>query len=260
MQLQLTLALIQTDLVWQNAAQNRIQFSTKINHITEQVDLIVLPEMFTTGFSMNPQEIAETMQGETVNWMQKTAAKKNAAIAGSIIILENGNYYNRFLFVHPSGALNYYDKKHLFTLAGEHKVYTSGKEKMIVSYKGWKICPLVCYDLRFPVWARNSEDYDILLYVANWPNPRITAWDTLLKARAIENMCYTVGVNRVGVDKNNMEYSGHSAAFDCLGEKLTNIKVFQEEVAIIVFDKIHLAKVRNKLNFLNDMDSFELGN
>ena len=256
MQSQLKIVLVQADLVWHYAEINRNQFSKKISAIKENVDVIVLPEMFTTGFSMQPMEVAESMQGETVKWMQKLASKKNAAIAGSIIISEENNYYNRFLFVHPSGEIDYYNKRHLFTLAAEHKVYTSGKEKLIVNFKGWKICPLICYDLRFPVWARNTEDYDVLLYVANWPKPRINAWDTLLKARAIENMCYTVGVNRVGVDANDLEYSGHSVAYDCLGKKLTHIKTNLEDRAIVTLNKKHLAEVRNKLNFLNDKDSF----
>ncbi|NEW80406.1 MAG: amidohydrolase, partial [Gelidibacter sp.] len=208
----LKIAMLQAELVWHNVELNRKNFLEKINQIKEQVDLIILPEMFTTGFSMHPQKIGDTMNGETVNWMRKIASEKDTAIAGSVIIFENNNFYNRFLFVHPSGEINFYDKRHLFTLAGEDKVYESGKEKLIVNYKGWKICPLVCYDLRFPVWARNVEDYDLLIYVANWPKIRIAAWDTLLKARAIENMCYTVGVNRVGVDANNYEYNGHSAA------------------------------------------------
>lgn len=254
----LNIALIQADLVWQNAEQNRIQFSKKIHQIQEKVDVIVLPEMFTTGFSMQPQELSESMKGETVKWMQKIASDKNAAIAGSIIISEDNKYYNRFLFVHPSGEINQYNKRHLFSLAGEHKTYSSGEEKLIVNYKGWKICPLICYDLRFPVWSRNLEDYDVLLYVANWPKSRISAWDALLKARSIENMCYTVGVNRVGVDANNFEYSGHSAAFDGLGKKLTHMKTNQEDKAIITLTKKHLNEVRNKLNFLNDKDSFEI--
>ncbi|MBL4724865.1 MAG: amidohydrolase [Lutibacter sp.] len=250
--------VIQTNLVWRNADQNRIQLLEKINTINENVDLIVLPEMFTTGFSMHPEEIAESMNGDTVNWMLKLASEKDAAIAGSIIISENNKYYNRFLFVHPSGEINYYDKRHLFTLAGEQEIYTPGKEKLIVNYKGWKICPLVCYDLRFPVWARNVEEYDVLIYVANWPKRRITAWDVLLKARAIENMCYTIGVNRVGVDPNNFEYCGHSAVFDSLGEELTEIKSNQEDIAIITLNKEHIANVRNKLSFLSDKDSFEI--
>ncbi len=254
----LKIALIQTDLIWQNAVQNRLQFSKKITAINEEVDVIVLPEMFTTGFSMQPQEIAETMQGDTVKWMQKLASEKQAAIVGSVIILENNNYYNRFLFVHPSGEINQYNKKHLFTLAGEHKVYTSGKEKLLVDFKGWKICPLICYDLRFPVWARNVEDYDLLMYVANWPKPRIAAWDTLLKARAIENMSYAIGVNRIGIDANNLEYSGHSAAYDCLGDKLSNTKENEEAIEIVTLTKKHISEVRGKLNFLADKDNFKL--
>ena len=254
----LKIAILQADLVWLNAVQNRLNFLNQINHIKENVDLIVLPEMFTTGFSMHPQEVAETMHGDTVKWMQKIATEKNTAIAGSVIIAEGDNYYNRFLFAHPSGALNYYNKKHLFTLAGEDKIYTSGKEKLIINYKGWKICPLVCYDLRFPVWARNVEDYDALIYVANWPKPRITAWDTLLKARAIENMCYTIGVNRVGKDANKLAYSGHSAVYDCFGEKLSEIAPNKEGVAVVTLDKNHLDIVRKKLNFLNDKDLFEI--
>lgn len=254
----LKVVLIQAELVWHNAILNLKNFSEKINLIKEEVDLFLLPEMFSTGFTMHPQEISETMQGETIKWMQKTASEKNAAIAGSVVISESDNYYNRFLFVHPSGEINFYDKRHLFTLAGEDKVYEGGKEKLIVNYKGWKICPLVCYDLRFPVWARNLEGYDLLIYVANWPKIRIAAWDTLLKARSIENMCYTIGVNRVGVDANNYEYNGHSAAFNSLGEQLVEIAPNQEETAVFTLDKNHVSKTRNKLGFLNDRDTFEI--
>ncbi len=254
----LKIVLLQVDLVWHNAELNRNQFSKKINSIKEQVDIIVLPEMFTTGFSMQPQKVFESMQGETIKWMQKIALENNTAIAGSIIILEDNKYYNRFIFVHPSGEINKYDKRHLFVLIGEDKVYTSGKEKLIVTYKGWRICPLICYDLRFPIWSRNVEDYDVLLYVANWPKPRIAAWDALLKARSIENLCYTIGVNRVGIDGNNLEYSGHSVAYDSLGKKLTHIKTNLEDKAVITLSKKHINEVRNKLNFLNDKDAFEI--
>jgi len=258
MQSKLTIALLQSNLIWHNAAKNRINFSKKINSISETVDMIVLPEMFTTGFSMYPQQIAETMEGKTVKWMQQLASKKQSAITGSIVIHKNNNYYNRFLFVQPSGEINYYDKRHLFTLAGEDKVYTSGTKKISIEYKGWKICPLICYDLRFPVWARNIEDYDILMYVANWPKPRIEAWDTLLKARSIENMCYTIGVNRVGVDDNNLEYCGHSAVYNCLGEKLIDTIPNQENIVIVTLDKKSLKNTRSKLNFLADSDSFKV--
>jgi omega-amidase len=254
----LNIAAIQTSLIWQNPAENRIKLSKKINSITENVDIIVLPEMFTTGFSMKTGELAESMTGETVLWMKQLAKKKNAAIAGSVIISEDNNYYNRFLFVHPSGEINKYDKRHLFTLAGEEKVYTAGNQKIIVEYKGWKICPLVCYDLRFPVWARNIENYDVLMYVANWPKRRIEAWDALLKARSIENMSYVVGVNRVGVDANKFEYNGHSAVYNFLGEGISNIEEDKESITVVKLEKEHLQKVRNKLNFLNDKDLFEI--
>ena len=154
---------------------------------------------------------------------------------------ENGNYYNRSVFVLPSGEIETYDKKHTFTLAGEHKVYTAGTSKNIINYKGWKICPLICYDLRFPVWARNVENYDVLLYVANWPKPRVNAWDALLKPRAIENMSYCIGVNRVGLDANSHEYCGHSAAYDVLGAQITNITPSKEETEIVTLTKAHIA-------------------
>jgi len=250
----LKVALIQTDLTWENPVQNRANFTHKIDAITEQVDLIILPEMFTTGFTMNPYKVAETMGGETIFWLQKIAKEKEVAITGSLIIEENNNYYNRLVFVCPSGEIKTYDKKHTFTLAGEDKVYTAGIEKLIVSYKGWKICPLICYDLRFPVWARNVEEYDVLIYVANWPKPRVTAWDALLKARAIENMSYCLGVNRVGVDVNDYEYVGHSVAYDSLGKEISNLNPSEEKVEIVTLDAKQLQKVRKKLQFLNDRD------
>ncbi|WP_299272808.1 amidohydrolase [uncultured Psychroserpens sp.] len=258
MQNHLKVALIQTTLVWENPIQNRINLRDKIDEIPEPVDLIVLPEMFTTGFSMNPESIAESMDGVTVKWMTHIAKEKDVAIVGSCIIQDNKKFYNRLLFVEPNGKISSYDKRHTFTLAGEDKVYESGNHRLIVTYKGWKICPLVCYDLRFPVFARNTEDYDTLIYVANWPKVRISAWDTLLKARAIENMSYCIGVNRVGLDFNNYEYSGHSAAYDVLGERLDDIPHGKEATAIITLDKAHISKYRGKLGFLNDKDGFTL--
>lgn len=254
----LKVALIQSDLVWENPKLNRDNFSEKINSIPDQVDLIILPEMFTSGFTMNPELIAESMEGETVKWMRGLAIKNHAAITGSIVIKDGDKYYNRMLFVNPSGDVETYDKRHTFTLAGEDKVYTAGLNKLIVNYKGWKICPLICYDLRFPVWSRNIEDYDVLLYVANWPQPRIKAWDTLLKARAIENMCYCIGVNRVGFDSNNYEYSGNSAVYDVLGKRISTILPKKEQIDIVYLDKDHINKNRDKLQFLNDRDYFSL--
>jgi predicted amidohydrolase len=258
MQEQLKIALIQSNLVWENPTQNRLNFLEKSKNINEHVDLIILPEMFTSGFTMNPKVVAETMQGETVKWMKSIAEKSNAAIVGSIVIEEDGNYYNRLLFVTPNDTIETYNKRHTFTLAGEDKVYKAGIEKLIVDYKGWKICPLICYDLRFPVWARNTTDYDVLLYVANWPKVRISAWDALLKVRAIENMSYCVGVNRVGLDANDFEYSGSSAVYDVLGEKISNLELNTEQTEIVTLSKNHIKKYREKLNFLNDRDEFIL--
>ncbi len=254
----LKIALIQSDLVWENPKQNFENFSKKIDRISEDVDLIILPEMFTTGFTMNAKDVAETMDGETVKWMQSKALSTNAAIVGSFVVLEANNYYNRLLFVESSGTNRYYDKRHTFTLVGEDKIYTAGAKKLIIDYKGWKICPLICYDLRFPVWARNTENYDVLLYVANWPKPRIPAWDALLKARAIENMSYCIGVNRVGIDGVNSEYSGHSAVYDVLGNLITSIESEKEQTQIATLERKHIETYRNKLKFLDDRDLFTL--
>lgn len=250
-------ALIQSAIIWENPEANRNYFEQKINTISESIDLIVLPEMFTTGFTMNPETVAETMDGKTMGWLQSLAKAKKTAITGSLIIADNNNFYNRLVFVFPSGEIQFYDKRHLFTLAGEDKVYTSGTQKLIVDYLGWKICPLVCYDLRFPVFARNVENYDLLLYVANWPKPRINAWDILIKARSVENMCYTIGVNRNGVDNANLEYVGHSQAVDFLGNYILEPQE-TEGVFIVEFDKEKMNNARNKLSFLNDRDSFEI--
>ena len=254
----LNIALIQTELAWENPELNRANLSKKINAIIAPVDVIVLPEMFTSGFTMNPERVAETMQGKTVSWMQTSAAEKQSAITGSFVVKEDDNYYNRMVFIHPNGTIEQYDKRHTFTLAGEDKVYTAGSKKIVIEYKGWKICPLVCYDLRFPVWSRNSEHYDILIYVASWPAIRMVAWDTLLKARAIENMSYCVGVNRVGTDDNNHNYSGHSAVYDELGNRLDTIPLDEEAVEIVTLKKEALRLNRSKFNFLADQDQFSI--
>ncbi len=256
MDTELRIALMQTTLVWENPEMNRNVFSERIYGIPEEVDVIVLPEMFSTGFTMNPHRIDPSESIKTVEWMQAESHKKNAALIGSIAFYENGSYFNRLYFVEPNGNLQTYDKRHTFTLAGEDKVYTAGTKKLVVDYKGFRICPLVCYDLRFPVWARNVEGYDLLLYVASWPKPRINAWDSLLKARAIENMAYCIGVNRVGIDEAGHEYPGHSAVYDCLGETL----VFsdKEEILYASLSKAHLSETRERLKFLEDRDGFSL--
>ena len=250
-------SLIQSVLVWENPVANRNHFEQKINAIPNDVDLIVLPEMFTSGFTMNPAAVAETMQGETVTWLQTLAKARNCAITGSLVIAENDTFYNRLVFVFPSGTVEYYDKRHLFTLAGEDKVYTNGNQKIVVDYLGWKICPLICYDLRFPAFSRNQEEYDLLLYVASWPKVRINAWDALLKARAIENMSYTIGVNRIGIDGNGYEYLGHSQVVDFLGDYvLPPEKV--EGLFTVSLNKDKMIEMRQKLGFLNDQDVFTI--
>jgi omega-amidase len=251
------IAIIQTQLSWENPIENRKHFEQKINSISEEIDLVVLPEMFTSGFTMNPRSVAETMDGETIQLLKTLAKAKNCAITGSLVIAENNNFYNRMIFVFPNGNVAFYDKKHLFTLAGEDKVYTSGNQKKIVEFRNFKICLQICYDLRFPVFARNTEDYDLLIYVANWPKTRINAWDILLKARSVENMCYTIGVNRVGTDNNNLEYVGHSQIIDFLGNNIVEPQK-NEGIFISKLDKIEMLSSRNKLGFLNDTDSFIL--
>ncbi|QLG45575.1 amidohydrolase [Costertonia aggregata] len=253
---ELQIAIIQTSLFWENPEQNRKSISDKIDTISMETDMIVLPEMFTTGFTMSPQNIDKNEGKTTLKWMQEKARQQNSAIVGSIPFYTNGAYTNRLFFVEPNSQYHCYDKRHTFTLAGEDKVYRAGSERLIVNYKGFRICPLICYDLRFPVWARNTVDYDILIYVANWPKPRVTAWDTLLKARAIENMAYCIGVNRVGFDETGHEYSGHSAVYDTLGNDLCFSK--KESVLTAKLSKEHISTTRNKLKFLADRDSFTL--
>ncbi|KKK78146.1 hypothetical protein LCGC14_2846480, partial [marine sediment metagenome] len=218
MQKTLKIAGLQADLTWHDPKKNTDHFSTIISGLDADLDLIVLPEMFATGFSMEPENIAD--QGASLEWMKEQAQKTDSAIAGSLMVEENNLYYNRFYFVTPEGIAQHYDKRHRFTLAGEHEVYERGKDLKIIAYKGWKIALQVCYDLRFPVFSRNIQDYDLLLYVANWPKTRVFAWDTLLKARAIENMSYCVGINRVGTDDNGYDYDGHSGMYDSLGATL----------------------------------------
>lgn len=251
------IALIQTSLIWENPIENRSHLAQKITGFMEDVDLIVLPEMFSSGFTMNPKAVAETMQGETVSWLQHLAKAKDCAITGSLVIEENGNYYNRLVFVFPTGEIKTYDKRHLFSLAGENEFYAAGKEKLVLEYKGYKICPLICYDLRFPVFSRNVENYDVLLYVANWPKPRVNAWDILLKARSVENMCYTIGVNRIGKDHNHHEYVGHTQVIDFLGEYVLEPQE-ADAVFIVELNKAKLLETRRKLAFLNDKDNFQL--
>ena len=256
MQSELKVALIQTTLIWENPLENRNMFSQKIREIPNDTDMIILPEMFTTGFTMNPGRV-NAREGEiTLKWMKEVAREKNMALVGSISFNEKNKFTNRLFFIHPDGTSNSYDKKHTFTFAGEGEVYDSGKERFVFSYKGFRICPLICYDLRFPVWARYKGDYDVLLFVANWPEPRIDAWDTLLKARAIENMSYCIGVNRLGEDDNAIRYPGHSAIYDPMGSQIVFSK--KDEVLYASLGLKHLKNLRAQFKFLEDRDHFSL--
>lgn len=251
------IALVQSDCVWENPEATLRALDALLVPMEQELDLIVLPEMFATGFTMRAAIFAEEMSGKTVAWMQNLARTKNAAVCGSVIIKENDLFFNRFLFVLPNGEKEAYDKRHLFTLAGEDRVFAKGNERIIINYKGFVFCPIVCYDLRFPVFARNSAPfYDVLLCIANWPEARIAAWNTLLRARAIENMCYVVGVNRVGKDTKNA-YSGNSQLIDSLGtyveEPTQGLGVF-----VATISKENLEENRLKYGFLQDGDSFEL--
>lgn len=253
-------ALFQMNGVWEDAARNR-------RHAEEQIarsgaDLFVLPEMFNTGFTMSPERVAEPADGETVSWLRETAATRKIALMGSLAVKEADTtgvmrYYNRLCFAAPDGRFSYYDKRHLFRMAGEHNRYMAGGERLIVEYLGWRILPLVCYDLRFPVWARNRGEYDLLIYVASWPESRIRAWTTLLKARAVENLCYVAGVNRVG-DDPAAHYSGGSGIYNFYGEPMAEAADYREQVVEAVLDKTALEEFREKFPAHLDADDFTL--
>ncbi len=255
---QLHITLVQPDIVWEDKSANLQQYEHMIAGIKGDKHIVVLPEMFSTGFSMDAERLAESMNGPTVNWMAATAVKHRCIITGSLIITEDGNYYNRMIWVQPDGNIGCYDKRHLFAYAGEDRHYTKGEKKLIAQVNGWRINVMVCYDLRFPVWARNQgEEYDVLLYVANWPEPRSLAWRTLLQARAIENQCYVAGINRVGTDGKGFKYAGESSVFGPLGETIW--QAGNEVVCkTVTADKETLYKVRSAFPFLNDADKFLL--
>lgn len=250
---------IQTSLQWESRKENLNHFNAVLQGMdSDQVDLVVLPEMFTTGFTMNAPHCSDHPEGETLHWMRRQAKYRNAAITGSVIIEENGRHYNRLYFVWPEGRYEIYDKRHTFSFAGEDRVFTQGKTRLVIDYKGWKICPLICYDLRFPVWSRNTEEFDLLLYVANWPASRIDSWDTLLPARAVENLCYALGVNRVGEDGNGISYNGHSVVCDALGNGMGQLEDDAIGLVSAILDKEELMKIRDRYRFLDDRDEFDL--
>lgn len=276
----LSISLIQSSLVWENKKANLQQLEEKIMGL-EKTEVVILPEMFSTGFSMQPEKLAEEMGGETMEWMKSVAAKKRVILTGSVMIQEGGQYYNRLIWMLPNGDFGQYDKRHLFAFAGEEKHYAAGGKRLIARVKGWKLNLQICYDLRFPVWSRqkneptlmeddqdfggpvyqpsapSSSEYDVLIYVANWPERRAHAWKTLLQARAIENQSYVIGVNRVGEDGNGIYHSGDSMVVDPLGDVLFT-KAHEECVHTILLEREHLDGIRQKLPFLRDGDSFML--
>lgn len=257
--------LIQTALHWENREKNIAHFDTLINSVKEETDLIVLPEMFTTGFTMNPEKLAEPWNGETLTWLKHKAKEKNAVITGSVAVEENKKYFNRLFWVNAEGTVNTYDKRHLFRMAKEDQHYSPGREKLITRIKGWNICPLVCYDLRFPVWCRNkfnaetkSWQYDVLIFVANWPEVRNYPWKQLLVARAIENQCYVIGVNRIGNDGNNMTHSGDSIVINPRGEIISKTKPNEESIETVSLDRAYLEDFRKIFPVGMDADNFEI--
>ena len=263
----LSITTIQTNLIWEEKTANLRLLEQKIAGIEEKTEIVVLPEMFSTGFSMRAKELAETMDGETVDWMKRVSRENGIVLTGSIMIEEGGNYFNRLIWMLPNGQYGHYDKRHLFAFGKEDKYYSPGNKRLIASVKGWKINLLICYDLRFPVWARQAPpplgevgrgpEYDVLIYVANWPERRSHAWKTLLCARAIENQCYVVGVNRVGSDANNIYYSGNSLIIDPFGQVLYHM-ADEEDVNTVILQKDLLEEVRTKFPFWKDADSFNI--
>lgn len=256
----LTITIIQTHLFWEDVDANLKHFDAKINTQSEQSDIIVLPEMFTTGFTMKPELMAEEHGGKGLQWMQKKAKEKQAVIVGSISVKENNQFYNRLYWVKPNGSYEFYNKRHLFRMGNEQEQYTEGNEKLIVEYKGWKICPLICYDLRFPVWSRNTKNktYDVLLYVANWPAVRAFPWSQLLIARAIENQCYVVGVNRIGEDGNGVLHSGNSVVLNSKGLCLVDTNPNEESLKTVSISYNELHDFRKTFPVLHDADEFNM--
>ena len=253
----LNITLIQTSLFWENVEKNLSHFDKLISEISD-TDIILMPEMFNTAFCPKSNHLAETMEGETVSWMKEIAKNKNSAITATLMVKEGEKVFNRLVWVSKNGSIHTYDKHHLFSPIKEERYISKGEGRLIVEEDGWKICPLICYDLRFPVFSRNDVDYDVLIYLANWPIKRIEAWDTLLKARSIENQCYTIGVNRVGEDGNGIPFNGHSKVFDAFGKKLLSATKNIEEVLQIEIYLDDLKLKRRQINYLQDRDNFTL--
>jgi predicted amidohydrolase len=253
----LNITLIQSNLYWEDIDSNLLHFEKLISNIKD-TDIILLPEMFNTAFCPKSNHLAESMDGKTINWMKEISKTKDCAIAGTLMIKDGENIFNRLVWISKDGTIFTYDKHHLFSLIKEEIYISKGKQRLIVEVEGWKICPLICYDLRFPVFSRNDVEYDVLIYLANWPVKRIDAWDTLLKARSIENQCYTIGVNRVGVDGNEIPFNGHSKVFDAFGKELFSATENKEEVLQFEISLDDLKLKRRQMNFLQDRDNFNL--
>jgi len=260
----LKISFIQTKLHWEDVSANLAMLEEMIWDIDQKVDLIVLPEMFNTGFTMNAKKVAEPSNLTTYKWMLQMAQQTSAAIVGSYIIKEAGKHYNRLFCVSPDGKSEYADKRHLFRMGDEHRHFSAGTKRLIINHKNWKILPLICYDLRFPVWSRNrlmpdnSPEYDLLIYVANWPAPRTQVWETLLKARALENESYCLGVNRIGSDGMDVNYDGHSCCYDFKGNALNHVSS-EPGVFIVELDYMALQDFRKKFPAYLDGDDFTLG-
>ena len=254
----LFISCIQTNLIWEDKEANFTNFESLFQKLPIESQIVVLPEMFSTGFSMNPQKFAEPFDGTTINWLKNQANKTNKIIIGSIIITDNGKNYNRLITIFPNGEIQFYDKRHLFRMAGEHNHYSSGKNKLIFTLDNWKICPLICYDLRFPVWSRNRNNYNVLIYIANWPEARSYAWKSLLIARAIENQCFVIGVNRIGIDGNNINHTGDSMIINPYGQIIAQANANEEQIlsAELSFDDIDT--IRKKFPAHLDADDFEI--
>jgi omega-amidase len=254
----LTVSLVQTELRWEDKARNLERLGGILGAVPASTDLIVLPEMFTTGFSMNAAALAEPMSGPSVDWMREKAMDQGCVLTGSLIVSEGGRFYNRLIWMNPDGSSSQYDKRHLFRMEGEHRTFAAGSRRLVVETKGWRVCPLICYDLRFPVWSRNRGDYDALLYVANWPQARSRAWKSLLRARAIENQSHVIAVNRIGVDGNGIKYSGDSGVYDPQGLKLSRLRSGEDRVETLAISRAALDEYRAAFQVALDADDFEL--
>jgi len=255
---ELKIACIQSDLAWEDADKNLNMFARELQSVPEDTELIILPEMFSTGFSMKTEKLAEIMNGKSFVWLKEQATKINKVIIGSLIIADNNDYYNRLFVMFPDGNYEYYDKRHLFRMGNEHKHYSAGNKRLVFQYKNWRICPLTCYDLRFPVWSRNQNDYDLLIYIANWPESRRVVWEKLLPARAIENQVYVAGVNRVGEDGEGLSYAGDTMIINPRGEIMVKSKEKTQQIIHAGLSLDELNHFREKFPVGLDADKFKI--